>query len=100
MAKTGLGNTARRASAAPRRCPICGKPATARHQPFCSAHCANIDLGRWLDGNYRVATEETPEAGPEEGAGLEEVRGTKPATKKDPLQAERQLPDWAELRRQ
>jgi len=52
---------------APRRlCSICGKPVTPRHQPFCSARCANIDLGRWLKGNYRVETEEDPED-PSEG---------------------------------
>jgi hypothetical protein len=44
---------------ASRRCSICGKPASARHQPFCSARCAQIDLGRWLKGNYRVETEES-----------------------------------------
>jgi uncharacterized protein len=35
-------------------CPICGKPAVARFRPFCSARCRTIDLGRWLDGNYRI----------------------------------------------
>jgi uncharacterized protein len=45
-------------------CPICGKPATAReHRPFCSTRCRNIDLGRWLKGNYRVETDETAEDG-------------------------------------
>jgi endogenous inhibitor of DNA gyrase (YacG/DUF329 family) len=42
------------------RCRICGKPANSQHQPFCSARCRNIDLGRWLKGNYRVETEEPP----------------------------------------
>jgi len=37
-----------------RRCPICRKPAVQRFRPFCSAHCADIDLGRWIGGNYRV----------------------------------------------
>jgi endogenous inhibitor of DNA gyrase (YacG/DUF329 family) len=41
-----------------RRCPICGKPAQPKHRPFCSARCATIDLGRWLDGRYRVASDE------------------------------------------
>ena len=50
-----------------RRCPICGKPAAGRHQPFCSARCANIDLGRWLKGNYRVETDEVPGDEPEAG---------------------------------
>ena len=53
--------------AAPPRCPICGKPASERHRPFCSTRCTNIDLGRWLDGNYRVATDETPDTPPEDG---------------------------------
>jgi uncharacterized protein len=53
-----------------RHCPICGRPAAAaaKHQPFCSPRCAQIDLGRWLKGNYRVETEEAPEnAQPEDG---------------------------------
>ena len=44
-------------------CPICGKPAAAPYRPFCSKRCADIDLGRWLDGIYRVETEEKPEQG-------------------------------------
>jgi endogenous inhibitor of DNA gyrase (YacG/DUF329 family) len=36
-------------------CPVCGKPAAAaRLLPFCSARCADIDLGRWLTGQYRI----------------------------------------------
>ena len=53
----------------PRPCPICGKRAKKRHRPFCSARCAHIDLHRWLSGNYRFASDETPEEG--EGAGEE-----------------------------
>src|SRR5207245_2019755 len=44
-----------------RRCPICGKPAAPPHRPFCSARCAQIDLGRWLKGNYRIPTDEGPD---------------------------------------
>lgn len=51
-----------------RLCPICGKPAVPQHRPFCSARCTQIDLGRWLKGNYRVETEEGPEE-PSEEAG-------------------------------
>jgi endogenous inhibitor of DNA gyrase (YacG/DUF329 family) len=36
------------------RCPICGRPATPRSRPFCSPRCADIDLGRWLTGQYVV----------------------------------------------
>ncbi|HEV8679892.1 MAG TPA: DNA gyrase inhibitor YacG [Stellaceae bacterium] len=65
MANTRTGNPVTPLPAKPRRCPICGKPAVPRHQPFCSARCANIDLGRWLKGNYSVPTDETPEDEPE-----------------------------------
>jgi uncharacterized protein len=44
-----------------RRCPICGKPATPGNRPFCSPRCAQIDLGRWLKGNYRIPTDEAPD---------------------------------------
>ncbi|MGH7094940.1 MAG: DNA gyrase inhibitor YacG [Stellaceae bacterium] len=50
----------------PRPCPHCGKPAVARHRPFCSARCANIDLGRWLNGDYRIAAEESEEDAPDD----------------------------------
>jgi endogenous inhibitor of DNA gyrase (YacG/DUF329 family) len=40
-----------------RECPICGGPAAARYRPFCSARCADIDLARWLNENYRVPGE-------------------------------------------
>jgi len=48
-------------------CPICGKPASARHKPFCSQRCATIDLARWITGTYRVPTDETPEDAPQHG---------------------------------
>jgi uncharacterized protein len=52
----------------PRLCPICGNPAQEKHKPFCSRRCADVDLGRWLKGVYRVPTEETPADGePPEG---------------------------------
>ena len=44
------------------RCPLCGKPARKESWPFCSRHCANIDLGHWLDGHYRIPTNESPES--------------------------------------
>jgi endogenous inhibitor of DNA gyrase (YacG/DUF329 family) len=36
------------------RCPICRKPASPATRPFCSARCADIDLGRWLTEQYVV----------------------------------------------
>ncbi len=35
-------------------CPICGKAAEAKYRPFCSRRCADIDLGRWLKGDYVI----------------------------------------------
>ncbi|WP_437757990.1 DNA gyrase inhibitor YacG [Sorangium sp. So ce1389] len=40
------------------RCPICRKAAGPRPEnpafPFCSPQCKLVDLGRWLEGSYRV----------------------------------------------
>ena len=35
-------------------CPICSKPADPAYRPFCSRRCADVDLGRWLNGSYAV----------------------------------------------
>ncbi|RXT52413.1 DNA gyrase inhibitor YacG [Bosea sp. Tri-44] len=45
-----------------RPCPICGKPAVQRFKPFCSGRCSDIDLGRWLKGNYVIPGEPVEEA--------------------------------------
>lgn len=48
-------------------CPICqtklsvSRPEEAPHRPFCSVRCKLVDLGRWLNEEYRV-TEEVPES--------------------------------------
>ena len=54
----------------PARCPICKRPAEAEHRPFCSRHCADVDLARWFGGAYKVETDEVP-AGPGSNAGDE-----------------------------
>lgn len=41
-----------------RACPICGKPASAAHLPFCSSRCADVDLHRWLTGSYSLPMRE------------------------------------------
>lgn len=46
----------------PRRCPVCRRPAEDRYRPFCSKRCADHDLGRWLNEDYRIPTDESPEA--------------------------------------
>ena len=43
-------------------CPICSKKTVHRYRPFCSKRCADIDLGRWLGGSYRIAGKEEDEA--------------------------------------
>jgi hypothetical protein len=65
------------------RCPICEKvienaPDDFAPRPFCSARCKLVDLGRWLDGAYRIPDQLDPQA-PGREAGSD--RG-------DPLQAE------------
>ncbi len=46
-----------------RKCPVCGKPADIETRPFCSKRCADLDLAKWLDGDYRVPTDEAPSDG-------------------------------------
>ncbi|MFD2740808.1 DNA gyrase inhibitor YacG [Sulfitobacter aestuarii] len=33
-------------------CPICKKATEAAYRPFCSRRCADVDLAKWLNGNY------------------------------------------------
>jgi hypothetical protein len=42
-------------------CPTCRAPRVARYRPFCSARCAEIDLGRWFNESYSVPDEAPPE---------------------------------------
>jgi endogenous inhibitor of DNA gyrase (YacG/DUF329 family) len=44
-----------------RKCPTCGKDvpgteAARQFLPFCSERCRTADLGKWLDGGYRIGT--------------------------------------------
>jgi endogenous inhibitor of DNA gyrase (YacG/DUF329 family) len=50
-----------------RKCPICGKPRSADHTPFCSPRCRDRDLARWLGDGYAIPGEpaEVPVEGPE-----------------------------------
>ncbi|MCL6741294.1 DNA gyrase inhibitor YacG [Sphingomonas sp. RB56-2] len=36
-------------------CPLCGKPTSADHAPFCSRGCKDRDLLKWLGEGYRIA---------------------------------------------
>ena len=44
-------------------CPICAKKTDPAYRPFCSRRCADVDLGRWVRGDYRIETDEAPETG-------------------------------------
>jgi uncharacterized protein len=41
-----------------RPCPICRKPSAQATHPFCSARCAQVDLGRWMQGSYAIPAED------------------------------------------
>jgi len=62
----------------PRLCPICrralGEEEEKRFYPFCSKRCADVDLGRWLKGNYAIPAVETGDES-EESAGESEDQG-------------------------
>ncbi len=40
-------------------CPICHKPTADVYAPFCSRRCADVDLARWLRGDYALPGPET-----------------------------------------
>ena len=35
-------------------CPICKKPRTEKHAPFCSNRCRDRDLAQWFGDGYAV----------------------------------------------
>lgn len=37
-----------------RKCPICGKPRSEEHTPFCSKRCRDRDLLQWLEDGYAL----------------------------------------------
>ncbi|MEC7762567.1 MAG: DNA gyrase inhibitor YacG [Pseudomonadota bacterium] len=39
-------------------CPICAKDSDPKYRPFCSKRCADVDLGKWLKGSYRIPSED------------------------------------------
>ena len=40
------------------KCPMCGKNRIQEFRPFCSKRCADLDLGRWFNEDYRMPGEE------------------------------------------
>ena len=52
----------------PKPCPICAKKSVTEFHPFCSRHCADVDLNRWLKGTYAIPAVEADDDGSENGA--------------------------------
>ena len=44
-------------------CPICGKPASAADEPFCSRGCRDRDLLQWLCEGYRIPVKDDAQDG-------------------------------------
>lgn len=42
-------------------CPICKKDTVVKYRPFCSKRCADVDLGKWLGGDYSVPSQDPEE---------------------------------------
>ena len=58
----------------PRPCPECGKPSLRSVWPFCSPRCADVDLGRWFSGGYRIpGPPATIPTGEDEDAGSQDA---------------------------
>lgn len=67
------GEPGKPAAPSGRPCPICGRPAAPRFQPFCSRRCADIDLGRWLGEAYRIPADDDAE-GTDDGSPADDER--------------------------
>ncbi|MFT5786430.1 MAG: endogenous inhibitor of DNA gyrase (YacG/DUF329 family) [Candidatus Azotimanducaceae bacterium] len=39
-------------------CPICERNTEVEFRPFCSKRCADVDLGRWVNGSYAVPSQD------------------------------------------
>ena len=59
------------------KCPECGKVTEYspenEYRPFCSKRCRLIDLGEWIDGAYKINSEDNSQ----ESQFLEEELNTK-----------------------
>lgn len=55
-------------------CPGCKKETVQAFRPFCSKHCADVDLGRWFNGTYAIPAD-TDEDMNEAAAALEKASG-------------------------
>lgn len=66
-------------------CPICSKETAPKYRPFCSKHCADVDLGRWMSGQYAI-----PSENPDDADALAEAR--EEASNKDAADPEHAAP--------
>lgn len=69
-----MGTVASMRTKAKGGCPICGKPVTEAHKPFCSVRCGQIDLGRWLNGTYAIPGEPVAPGESSKAAGEDESK--------------------------
>jgi endogenous inhibitor of DNA gyrase (YacG/DUF329 family) len=54
------------------RCPRCGTRVSSEenaYRPFCSQRCKLIDLGSWVDEQYRIQGEKAEDEDQKEGRG-------------------------------
>jgi len=49
---------------------MCKKETAQQYRPFCSKRCADLDLGKWFNGDYASAAEEIE---PEEAEALAKI---------------------------
>jgi len=60
------------------KCPICDGEAKPRAEnqafPFCSPRCKTIDLGKWVNEEYRISTPASDEEAENEDGVVEDVR--------------------------
>ncbi|MCK5424125.1 MAG: DNA gyrase inhibitor YacG [Emcibacter sp.] len=52
-------------------CAICEKnPVVPKYNPFCSSRCSDVDLGRWLKGNYVIPGDkvDVPDTDPDDAS--------------------------------
>jgi endogenous inhibitor of DNA gyrase (YacG/DUF329 family) len=59
------------------KCPECGKATEYspenEYRPFCSKRCKLIDLGEWIEGRYKINSEENSQG----SQYMEDESGTK-----------------------
>ncbi|MEM9584963.1 MAG: DNA gyrase inhibitor YacG [Pseudomonadota bacterium] len=41
---------------------MCSKETVQKYRPFCSKRCADLDLGKWMSGEYAVASQNEDDA--------------------------------------